>query len=144
MLRIRSAVAGGHGAAETSDGRGRAMEYSEKFYKKQDAEHIRRMAESIAALETSLTIANTTAANLHDVIRDKDKRIAELEAELGSMKSSHVTGATIHPSLCDEYTKACADNARLRECLKRISDLCITGNTAIEHVISDIAREGEK
>jgi hypothetical protein len=50
------------------------------------------------------------------------KRISDLEAELGSMKSSHVTGATIHPSLCDEYTKACADNARLRAALREIAE----------------------
>jgi chromosome segregation ATPase len=122
----------------------------------------------IAELETSLIIANTTAANLHDVIRDRDKRIAELErekqmyvnsterltarvkeleAELGSMKSSHVTGATIHPSLCDEYTKACAEIVRLRACLKRIecyaASTCSTRGT-INKGLFRITREGLK
>jgi hypothetical protein len=35
------------------------------------------------------------------------------------------------------------DNAQLRERLKRIADLCLTGNTAIEHIIWEIARGGE-
>jgi DNA repair exonuclease SbcCD ATPase subunit len=61
------------------------------------------------ALETSLTIANTTAANLHDVIRDRDKRIAELEAELADKQNWSTTIRNLE-----------ADNARLREALKRL------------------------
>jgi hypothetical protein len=91
-------------------------------------EDVMRMEKRIAELEASRS--------------DLCYKIKELEGELASMKSAHVTGATVHPAMCDQYTKVCADNARLRGLLKRISDLCITGNTAIEHVISDIAREG--
>ena len=61
---------------------------------------------------------------LDAMIEEKNKRIAGLEAALASMKSAHVTGATVHPALCDEYTRACADNARLRECLKRSELIC--------------------
>ena len=79
---------------------------------------------------------------LDAMIEEKDKRIAELEAELANWKDM---GAIAHTTALNHYDllrKADADNARLRERLKRIADLTVEGKSAIEYVISGIAQEG--
>jgi hypothetical protein len=79
------------------------------------------------ALETSLTIANTTAANLHDVIRDKGKRIAELEKELyewvgwaQTMLKVVKGNKIVHGSLGGELE--CAITSRIAELESELAD----------------------
>jgi hypothetical protein len=74
--------------------------------------------------------------------REREK-IARLEAALASMKSAHVTGATVHPALCDEYPKVCANNriAELETALREIQDHCAGKTGSLQAVVVVIVRK---
>jgi len=55
---------------------------------------------------------------LDAMIEEKDKRIAELEAELANWKDMGVIARTTALNHYDLLRKADADNARLRKCLE--------------------------
>lgn len=133
------------------------MEYSEKFYKKQDAEHIRRMAERIAKLEDEVARAKEQNKCV-EIQRDGavKRGIMVLEsyhasqAELAVAKDSadkwftkcrtveanNARLRSANEELDRQYAKTDSkamilayDNARLRACLNRLY------NHAMDHYV---------
>ena len=102
-----------------------------------------------------------------------DKRIAELEAELAKMKEDvadrdfckrerdsylsqalnhgitiiklkeDIAALTVHPALCDEYPKVCANNriAELETALREIQDHCAGKTGSLQAVVVVIVRK---